>query len=223
MNQNSDIDPVHSFSGGNQLDDQQKTSDLIIRAIFENTHTSIFLIDPEYKVIFLNKKGRDRCKMIYGKDIEIGDCILDYRTENDETSSKLFRESFTEALHGERIVNEQKLIFPSNTSWVRFEYNPVYDQGEIVGVLVRCVNINERKEYELQIAKQDERLKKIAWMQSHETRQPVATILGLVNIIDKKSLTDDNKEILALLEKTVQKLDDVIRKTVVQASSVDDI
>jgi len=48
----------------------------------------------------------------------------------------------------------------------------------------------------------------------------VATILGLINILDKKTLTDDNREIVALLEKTIVKLDEVIRETIVKANSL---
>ncbi len=56
-------------------------------------------------------------------------------------------------------------------------------------------------------------------MQSHQTRQPVATILGLINILDKSELGEKNLEIIRLLEQTTQRLDDVIRDTVIKANS----
>jgi light-regulated signal transduction histidine kinase (bacteriophytochrome) len=87
-----------------------------------------------------------------------------------------------------------------------------------VGVSLRFIDSTERKEREDQIRRQNEQLRDIAWMQSHLTRQPLATILGLVNILDKKSLTDDNKKIIGMLEETVGKLDQVIRDIVIQAN-----
>jgi len=72
------------------------------------------------------------------------------------------------------------------------------------------------------LARQSDLLQQISWMQSHKTRQPLATLLGLIHIIDKGSLSDGNLEIIQMLEKTGQKLDEVIRHTVIKANSVDD-
>ncbi len=223
MNNDNAVNPFQAIAEGIIMHERQEKSRLIIKAIFDSTRSSIFFVGPDFKIIFLNKKARDGCKIIYGNDVEIGDCILNCRTENDEASSHLFKESFAEALGGNTVAYEQKLTFPNNNAWVRMEYDPVYDEGKIMGVVIRCANINERKQYELQIDRQRERLEQIAWMQSHETRQPVATILGLINIMDRKSLTKDNSEIITMLEKTVEKLDRVIRHTVVHANSLDGI
>lgn len=72
------------------------------------------------------------------------------------------------------------------------------------------------------LARQSDLLQQISWMQSHKTRQPLATLLGLIHIIDKSSLSDDNLEIVEMLEKTAQKLDEVIRHTVIKANSLED-
>jgi hypothetical protein len=72
------------------------------------------------------------------------------------------------------------------------------------------------------LARQSDLLQQISWMQSHKTRQPLATLLGLIHIIDKSSLSDGNLEIIEMLEKTAQKLDEVIRHTVIKANSIDD-
>jgi signal transduction histidine kinase len=96
----------------------------------------------------------------------------------------------------------------------------VYDQGEIMGVALRIVDITERKKKEQQIDKQNEQLRKIAWIQSHQTRQPIATMLGLIYILDKVTLTEENLKIIRMLEAEVGKLDAVISDTVSRANSV---
>ena len=221
MNEDNNVDPLPIFSEESKMHGQQDVSRLIIKAIFDSTRSAIFFLDPNCNVIFLNKKAKDGYKLIYGKELGIGDCVLNYRVENDEGINKLFKESFADALQGNPVVNEQKLTYPTTNSWVRMEYDPVYDQKKVIGVVIRGANINERKNYELQIDKQKEKFAKIAWMQSHETRQPVATILGLINIIDRRSLTKDNGEIITMLEKTVEHLDKVVRHVVTQANSSD--
>lgn len=71
------------------------------------------------------------------------------------------------------------------------------------------------------LARQNDLLQQISWMQSHKTRQPLATLLGLIHIIDKSSLSDSNLEIIDMLEKTAKKLDEVIRLTVIKANSIE--
>lgn len=61
---------------------------------------------------------------------------------------------------------------------------------------------------------QRELLERIAWTQSHQTRQPVASILGLVSILDKTTLSSENKEIIEMLERVTTQLDNIIRETV---------
>jgi light-regulated signal transduction histidine kinase (bacteriophytochrome) len=111
------------------------------------------------------------------------------------------------------------------------EVLPVYKVERFEGLVFKndlLKFVTERKkELEIRIAertneieKQNELLKENSWMQSHKTRQPLATILGLVNIIDKSSLTESNLEIIGMLEKIAQEIDEVIRTTVIKANSV---
>lgn len=130
------------------------------------------------------------------------------------------------ALSSECMVSEALQIMEREQT----EVLPVYKLELFEGLIFKndlLKFVTERKrELEIKIAertneieKQNELLRQISWMQSHQTRQPVATILGLVNIVDKSSLTEDNLEIIGLLEKTAQELDEVIRSTVIKANS----
>jgi len=47
-------------------------------------------------------------------------------------------------------------------------------------------------------------------------------MLGLIYILDKATLTEDNLKIIKMLESEVGKLDAVISDTVVRANSVDE-
>lgn len=113
------------------------------------------------------------------------------------------------------------------------EVLPVYQNERFEGLvfrndLLKCLT-EEKKELETkviertnEIERQNRLLQQISWMQSHETRQPLATLLGLINIIDKSSLTEDNRRIVAMLEKAARELDEVIRNTVIKANSADE-
>ncbi|HTI58926.1 PAS domain-containing protein [Mucilaginibacter sp.] len=85
----------------------------------------------------------------------------------------------------------------------------------MVGVMHDNTNLKEK---ELSILEQNNRLREIAYITSHEIRGPVASILGLLNIFDKKALgNEENLEIFNLLCTATSALDDIIRKIVNKA------
>lgn len=82
--------------------------------------------------------------------------------------------------------------------------------GEIIGVSYNSVNITKRKEQELKIIAQNESLKQIAYLQSHELRKPVASIMGLMNIFKSDDYTTTREDLL-MMGRAVDELDDKIR------------
>jgi len=82
--------------------------------------------------------------------------------------------------------------------------------------LVIVEDVTDRIKAEQKIVNQLSRLEAIAWQQSHEVRRPVASILGIINLLKSiPDLTEQEKsEYLTSLYKVTQELDDVIRKIV---------
>lgn len=76
--------------------------------------------------------------------------------------------------------------------------------------------INERKQAEEKILAQNEVLREIAWHQSHTIRRPVATILGLIDLIykEEEATEFEKRQYLDYLLKTTQELDRVIHTIV---------
>jgi len=65
------------------------------------------------------------------------------------------------------------------------------------------------------ILKQNEKLRQIAWSQSHEVRAPLARIIGLIDIHNNISEITDHQErvkILNLIIDSCKELDDIIHK-----------
>ncbi|HTJ49730.1 MAG TPA: PAS domain S-box protein [Cyclobacteriaceae bacterium] len=219
MSFESELKKIYSFDEGNAGNELQ-TSRHILKALYESTQSSIYVISADYKIIFFNKKAADGSRLLFGTELVIGESILETLRPHSDDAYTAFKRNLELALAGTATVSERELQYPGFSTWIRAEYSPVYEDQKIVAVCFRIKEINDRKQFEGQIEKQNDRLKEIAWIQSHETRQPVATILGLINILDKKTLTEDNREIVALLEKTIVKLDEVIRDTIVKANSL---
>jgi PAS domain S-box-containing protein len=81
--------------------------------------------------------------------------------------------------------------------------------------LVAIKDITDKKKDRQEILGQNKRLREIAQISSHETRKPLASILGLVNLFDKENLNNPlNKEIIQYLDVTANELDTVIHNIV---------
>lgn len=68
-----------------------------------------------------------------------------------------------------------------------------------------------------ELSKQNELLRKIAQIQSHELREPVSAIMGVMNVIKYEDYNPD-KEYLLMLEGLIGKMDKKIRRIVSLAS-----
>jgi PAS domain S-box-containing protein len=103
------------------------------------------------------------------------------------------------------------------------EYAFVLDKGIVIrdekGIGTRMIgamqDITVLKQNELRIMQQKDQLMEIAMINAHEIRRPVATILGLIPLLDKNSIIDEeNLEVLNHLEATTHELDTVIKRII---------
>ena len=75
-------------------------------------------------------------------------------------------------------------------------------------------DITEIKKYLSKLEVQNEKLRDIAWVQSHEVRAPLSRIMGLVMLVTRKNGSVDLKEVLGHLLTSAQELDDVVKRIV---------
>ncbi|MBC8111313.1 MAG: PAS domain-containing protein [Verrucomicrobia bacterium] len=97
------------------------------------------------------------------------------------------------------------------------------EKGQLMMVSGVIQDITERKQNELQLTAQNEQLIQIANLSSHGIRRPVASILGLVSLFDKKNHDNPfNAEIIEWIEKAAEELDVVIHNIVEKTYHVND-
>ena len=78
-------------------------------------------------------------------------------------------------------------------------------------------DLTEQMEYLASIQLQNEKLKQIAWIQSHEVRAPLASILGLTQLYGDDLPRDQIGEIMYKIMGSAEKLDMVIKETVAKS------
>lgn len=200
-----------------------KERELKLSAILDSSIDLNVLIDLNYKVISFNKQAKERISAFVGKPLQEG---VDFKEFILPSRLNLFQSCFEKATKGEIIEAETQTGRTSDIHvWHLMRYFPVYDeQQQLVAVSFNATNISEQKEKELKILKQNAMLREIAQIQSHEVRRPVATILGLMNLIkdDTYLLPRELQEYIEHLHKATQELDKVIHQVVAKTYLIDE-
>lgn len=90
-------------------------------------------------------------------------------------------------------------------------------EGSPSRIIASMQDITERKRHLLAVQKHNERLKEIAWTQSHVVRAPLAKLMGLIDLL--KNYRNDLENIDEILENiltSAYELDKIIRKIAVK-------
>lgn len=84
---------------------------------------------------------------------------------------------------------------------------------DTLGRIILATDISEQFMHIETIEKQNEKLKEIAWIQSHVVRAPLARMMGLIEVMKSEGAdSDDHEKLYDYLMTSAQELDTIIRK-----------
>ncbi len=180
-----------------------------LRAIINNTSDLIWSIGLDYNFISANAAFWERLELKMGRkgsEFNDGDFETSARDEWGEYYKRAFAGEAFKVIREENI--EERLVFEE------VSFNPILDKDrQVVGVSSFARDITKQHLYTQMIEKQNEQLRKIAWIQSHELRVPVANILGLIPLFNRTNFADPvNLELLSLMEDAAVKMDGIVRR-----------
>jgi PAS domain S-box-containing protein len=119
-----------------------------------------------------------------------------------------------------RIVNEKQVILDpfrfkhgdGSWRWLETVITNSIDDTSISGIVVNSKDVTETYNHIEAIEHQNNKLKIIAWKQSHELRAPLARLMALVEVLETDSPPiNQNKKIAGLIQDSAAELDTVIR------------
>ncbi|RZK15450.1 MAG: hypothetical protein EOO43_15085 [Flavobacterium sp.] len=126
---------------------------------------------------------------------------------------------YLKALKGQPVLTQRKITHGEEEFWRIIRYEPAYNnEGHIFGVSINSTDITAQVEQREIVLSQNESLKEIAWIQSHELRKPVATILGLLDLLRLNGEVEKIEE-LQIMEKVAIELDQKIKLIVSRTHS----
>lgn len=185
----------------------RKESELKLKAIFDSSADTHILVDRNYKVLAFNRSAAVFTRSHYNHKMSNGDSILKY---TEPAILAQFKKYFNVALAG-RSIRREWVLMPGTSleCWKVTSFVPVRDHdGDVIGVSVNSTDITHRKRQEAYINVQNEALQRIAIMQSHELRRPVASLLGIMDLMKMENIYFNYFD---MMELTVNELDEKIR------------
>ncbi len=195
-----DIDKLKRFD-----DENRRLADIITKV-----NNMIVIQDTSHKITWVNKAfenatGYTLCEVV-GKYPE----LLQGPETDLSTAATIIADKKNYKNFSYDIINYTK---QGKKYWVNIEFTPLFTaEGEPDGYISIHNDITIRKEKEEKVGRQNEILRSIAWMGSHELRRPVASILGLIELITETEDEDDKNESIKLMQTCTQHLDEIIHK-----------
>ena len=122
-------------------------SNAYLSAILENNSNIFVAIDKDCKIQFANRLAIEMSKIIFDKEIELGQSLLDVITDN---MQEPFIKSIKSAFNGSQVYVERP-YFKENgkKTWYGIHYSPSTDKlGNTIGVFIIVSDISKRKETE---------------------------------------------------------------------------
>lgn len=185
--------------------------ELKMRAFFDSTASSHLLLSRDYKVMAYNKAVKLFIKHAYGVDMRLG---MDVKQFIQEAYMADFIENCARALAGETIKKERLLDFAGHSVWCLLTYDPARNsEGEIVGISYNSIDITKRILQQQTALEHQVKLDQIAHMQSHEFRRPVATIKGLIALLEMDG-HDQAYPLLKQIKIGIEEIDEKIAQIV---------
>jgi signal transduction histidine kinase len=113
-------------------------------------------------------------------------------------------------------ITYEKLVKHNRTNedvWFEHKFFPLFNSDrKVIGFVYVNKNIEEKKLEFKRVEEKNKVLREVAYIQSHLLRSPLSSMLGLLDLIDKKQLDTENTKYFSYLKPLAQELDMVIRE-----------
>ncbi len=186
-----------------------------IKAILENTLDSIWSIDLDYKIQYINDVFSNSFKNTFGLQLNIGTNILNYIPEE---ISGTWKTLYDKTFSGEHVLYENIINFNGVKVYIEVSMLPIYVDGKVIGASIYGRDITQKKLYELDLIKAKEKAEesdrlKSAFLanMSHEIRTPINGILGFTDLLNEMKVSPETQHsYIGIIQKAGMRLLDTV-------------
>lgn len=188
-----------------------------LRSILNTIEDSIWLVNTDYELIDYNKGFSKKHKQAFNMKLSRGKNILDLLPDSQPGLREMWRGRYESALRGRS--GKYSDTYLVEKEWRTFETKtyPIVENGKVAGLTVYSRDITNQTRTEDLLKRQNEELIKInseldrfVYSASHDLRAPLMSVKGLLNMIKVDPDKQNADHYLALMERSVEKLDNFI-------------
>jgi PAS domain S-box-containing protein len=182
-----------------------------LKAIFNDPEEANILINTDGNIIEYNSAAFQFAEWCANKTLALEHSIFDYF---DPKFSKTLEALMDKAGKGFR----QKFCrnFKNVSGYIKtfdIELRPVFSSDmNAMGFVMVLVDITAEVALSKRIKNSEKRLDDIAFINAHEVRAPLASIMGLLHLLDYEDVNENGKQILDRLKKASLELEKIIHK-----------
>lgn len=186
-----------------------------LEALLDSQTTYVLRLDPSGTIVYNNVKYSTDFHWIYSlNDNQIADMSTTVAPENRDLLQLTIENALARPGKVEQVELEMWNIDHS-TKTVLWEFVCLANMsGQPFEIQASGIDISSRKIAELSMQSQIKVLREVALISSHETRRPIANILGLIPIIEESKDNSLKKRAMEYLKRDISSLDDVVRSIV---------
>ncbi|WP_342644629.1 GAF domain-containing protein [Mucilaginibacter sp. CSA2-8R] len=198
--------------------DEARRSAIEHRSFFESTIDSHLLLGLNFEVLAFNQAWASYVTHNYGKTLTRGKGMADYLLPE---NLLFFYKAYVKAMTGTAVFDERQVRTVDGDTWRMIKFEPAFDpEGVIIGVSVNSTDTTQNVINKAVVVAQKDSLKEIAFIQAHELRRPVASILGLMNLLKMDGFIETREELI-MLAAAAEELDEKIKLIITHATDPD--
>lgn len=189
-------------------------SEKYFKTIIDNTHGIIFTLSDDYYIKFASHPV-EKYLNANPKDLQ-GVYFLSLVKESDRKRVEVFLNNVL--LNSIVLESVQFCLNTEENNAIFLGKCGIIHQENTKELLLLCIDITSQVQYEERLQIQNEKLRDIAWIQSHVIRRPVANALGICELLLNEDLNNESienfglREFLKLLHKEISNIDEVIHQ-----------
>lgn len=171
----------------------------------------VLIADNETKIVWANQALENFAG--FGLT-EMADKSVAYFLNRIQVDSEL-AEEVNNRMEKAEVFSLDLSVFTGKDSpcWMHGDFTPLFDDvGQYNGYILFFTDISGIKKKEKFLLRQNEVLREIAWIESHEVRRPLASILGLIELLQACTSDDEKQELFEMILGSGGELDVMIRK-----------
>lgn len=205
-------------------------SETNLKVIIENSRDSIWAIDADYRIIYVNDIFVQAFEQAFGKILERGTNVVEALPHD---LAAVWKHRYDRVLGNEQFVLNDCIVANEKEFHIEVSFKPILVHEKVIGASVYARDITAKVRYEQDLinaknkAEESERLKSVFLQNmSHEIRTPMNGIIGFLDLLKEPDLTEAEKEkYISIVEKSGQRLlntiNDIIEISKIEVNQVE--